>query len=103
MLQGLGLQVVENVEKAEFILVHGTEALGLSSGDSISKKLEELEKILEHCAAKGIPMVVANPDFVTVEARELRIMPGNFLFFFLLETLIIYILGFFFSSVLSHV
>lgn len=51
--------------------------MGLSSGDSISKKVEELEKILEHCAAKGIAMVVANPDFVTVEARELRIMPGK--------------------------
>ncbi|KAI3795009.1 hypothetical protein L1987_37652 [Smallanthus sonchifolius] len=76
-LEGLGLLVVENVEQAEFILVHGTEALGLSSGDSVSKKLEELEKILEQCAAKGIPMVVANPDFVTVEARELRIMPGT--------------------------
>nr|XP_043632708.1 uncharacterized protein LOC122603918 isoform X2 [Erigeron canadensis] len=76
-LDGLGLQVVDNVEQAEFILVHGTEALGLSSGDSISKKVEELEKILEQCAAKEIPMVVANPDFVTVEARELRIMPGT--------------------------
>ncbi|XP_076916412.1 uncharacterized protein LOC143576116 [Bidens hawaiensis] len=75
--QGLGLQVVETVDRAEFILVHGTEALGLSSGDSVSKKLAELEKILEQCAAKGIPMVVANPDFVTVEARELRIMPGT--------------------------
>ena len=76
LLQGLGLQVVECVEQAEFVLVHGTEALGLSSGDSVSKKLEELERILEQCAAKRIPMVVANPDFVTVEARELRIMPG---------------------------
>ncbi|KAJ9541846.1 hypothetical protein OSB04_028352 [Centaurea solstitialis] len=76
-LEGLGLEVVENVKEAEFILVHGTEALGHSSGNSVSKKLEELEKILEQCAAKGIPMVVANPDFVTVEARELRIMPGT--------------------------
>lgn len=77
MLQGLGLQVVENVKQADFILVHGTEALGLPSGDSVSKKLEDLEKILEQCADRGIPMVVANPDFVTVEARELRIMPGK--------------------------
>ncbi|XP_076891972.1 uncharacterized protein LOC143543559 [Bidens hawaiensis] len=76
-LEGLGLQVVENVDRAEFILVHGTEALGLSSGELVSKKLEELEKILGQCAAKGIPMVVANPDFVTVEARDLRIMPGT--------------------------
>ncbi|CAN6681455.1 unnamed protein product [Malus baccata var. baccata] len=76
-LEGLGLQVVENVQDAEFILAHGSEALGSPSGDAIPTKLEELESILEQCAAKHIPMVVANPDFVTVEARALRVMPGT--------------------------
>lgn len=76
-LEGLGLQVVDKVEEAEFVLAHGTEALGLSSGASCPMTLEELEKVLEHCAAKQIPMVVANPDFVTVEARDLRVMPGT--------------------------
>lgn len=76
-LEGLGLRVVDNVEEAEFILAHGTEALGHLSGDSLPMTLEELEKILEQCAAKKIPMVVANPDFVTVEARDLRVMPGT--------------------------
>ncbi|KAM2970150.1 hypothetical protein FF2_017154 [Malus domestica] len=76
-LEGLGLQVVENVQDAEFILAHGSEALGSPSGDAIPMKLEELESILEQCAAKHIPMVVANPDFVTVEARALRVMPGT--------------------------
>ncbi|PON46695.1 Pyridoxal phosphate phosphatase [Parasponia andersonii] len=76
-LEGLGLQVVDKVEDAEFILAHGTEALGHPSGVARPMKLEELENILEHCAAKKIPMVVANPDFVTVEARALRVMPGS--------------------------
>nr|XP_017178091.2 glycerol-3-phosphate phosphatase isoform X2 [Malus domestica] len=76
-LEGLGLQVVEKVQDAEFILAHGSEALGSPSGDAIPMKLEELESILEQCAAKHIPMVVANPDFVTVEARALRVMPGT--------------------------
>ncbi|KAK6144949.1 hypothetical protein DH2020_021769 [Rehmannia glutinosa] len=76
-LEGLGLQVVDNVEEAEFVLAHGTEALGLSSGDALPMKLEELDKILGQCADKKIPMVVANPDFVTVEARALRVMPGT--------------------------
>ena len=76
-LQGLGLQVVDKVEEAEFVLAHGTEALRLSSGASCPMTLEELEKVLERCAAKQIPMVVANPDFVTVEARDLRVMPGK--------------------------
>ncbi|XP_021291166.1 uncharacterized protein LOC110421813 isoform X2 [Herrania umbratica] len=76
-LEGLGLQVVENVEEADFILAHGTEALGLPSGVVCPMNLEGLEKILECCATKKIPMVVANPDFVTVEARALSIMPGT--------------------------
>ncbi len=75
--QGLDLQIVENVEEAEFVLAHGTEALGHPSGAVCPMTLEELEKILERCAAKRIPMVVANPDFVTVEARALRVMPGK--------------------------
>ncbi|XP_019423317.1 PREDICTED: uncharacterized protein LOC109332754 isoform X1 [Lupinus angustifolius] len=76
-LDGLDLQVVENVEEAEFVLAHGTEALGTRNGSPRSMKLEDLERILELCAAKGIPMVVANPDYVTVEARDLRVMPGT--------------------------
>ncbi|GER28285.1 haloacid dehalogenase-like hydrolase superfamily protein [Striga asiatica] len=76
-LEGLGLQVVNNVEEAEFVLAHGTEALGLSSGHALQKTLDELNEILGQCAAKKIPMVVANPDFVTVEARALRVMPGT--------------------------
>lgn len=72
------MQVVENVEEAEFILAHGTEAISQPSGSTLPMILEDLEKILELCATRKIPMVVANPDFVTVEARALRVMPGNF-------------------------
>lgn len=68
---------MENAENADFILAHGTEALGLSSGATLPMKIEDFEKILEHCAAKKLPMVVANPDYVTVEARALRVMPGK--------------------------
>lgn len=69
---------MENVEEADFVLAHGTEALGTSNGNARSMKLEDLERILELSAAKRIPMVVANPDYVTVEARDLRVMPGEF-------------------------
>lgn len=72
---------MDNVEDAEFILAHGTEALGHPSGVPCPMKLEELENILQHSVAKKIPMVVANPDFVTVEARALRVMPGKFIWF----------------------
>jgi len=33
-----------------------------------------------HGLEKLLPMVVANPDYVTVEARDLRVMPGIFFF-----------------------
>lgn len=69
--------MVSNVDHADFILAHGTEALGLPSGDALPKSLEDLEQILQLCAKRKIPMVVANPDFVTVEARALRVMPGK--------------------------
>lgn len=82
----MGLEVVLNVEKAEFVLVHGTQALGLPSGDSISTKIEDLQMILEQCAAKKIPMVVANPDVLTVEAGATHMMPGKHVISFLAET-----------------
>lgn len=74
--QGLGLQVVEDVSDADFVLAHGTEAMGLPSGGLRPLDTDRIYNILESCAAKRIPMVVANPDFVTVEARALRLMPG---------------------------
>ncbi|CAM8952142.1 unnamed protein product [Rhodiola kirilowii] len=76
-LEGLDLQVVDSVGEADFILAHGTEALGQSSGVVRPVELQDLMAILEACAVKNIPMVVANPDYVTVEARALRIMPGT--------------------------
>ena len=72
---------MNNVVDAEFILAHGTEALGLPSGDPLSKSLEELEQILVLGIQKRLPMVVANPDYVTVEARNLRVMPGGLMTF----------------------
>lgn len=71
------MEVVNSAEDADFILAHGTEAIGLPSGDALPMDLPDLERILEDCAKKEIPMVVANPDYVTVEARALRVMPGE--------------------------
>lgn len=71
------MQVVSNVDDADFVLAHGTEALGVPSGESLPMSLDDLGQILEMCAKRKIPMVVANPDYVTVEARALRVMPGE--------------------------
>ncbi|GLU17943.1 hypothetical protein SLE2022_342820 [Rubroshorea leprosula] len=44
-LEGLSLKVVENVEEAEFVLVHGTKALGLPSGNISSTLAAKYEKL----------------------------------------------------------
>ena len=64
-------------DNADFVLAHGTEAIGLPSGNALPMDLRDLELVLQACSKKGIPMIVANPDFVTVEARALRVMPGE--------------------------
>ncbi|KAH9297826.1 hypothetical protein KI387_029508, partial [Taxus chinensis] len=77
-IEGLGLQTVERVEAADFILAHGTEAIGLANNCGVQPmKLDKLEQILEEAVDKRIPMIVANPDHVSVEARALRVMPGT--------------------------
>lgn len=69
---------MEDLEAADFILAHGTEAISLASGGGVKPmELGKLEQILENAVEKGIPMIVANPDLVTVEARALRVMPGT--------------------------
>ncbi|KAL4425898.1 hypothetical protein ABPG75_009914 [Micractinium tetrahymenae] len=85
-LEGLGLEVTTDPSQAEFILAHGTEALGTSTDGSVGQpcSLDRLKQLLEECAAAAAargaappPMVVANPDVVTVAGSELRVMPGT--------------------------
>ncbi|BDA40671.1 probable acid sugar phosphatase [Coccomyxa sp. Obi] len=78
-LEGLGLEVVRDVEEAEFVLAHGTEALGAGDGmDPTPISLEEIKEILSVAAAKNLPLLIANPDIVTVDKSYLRLMPGMF-------------------------
>lgn len=61
--------------QADFILAHGTEALGTSTDGSAAQpaSLDAMRELLDACAARGgLPMVVANPDVVTVSGTELR-------------------------------
>lgn len=97
-LEGLGLEVTQDPDAAEFILAHGTEALGEQAGESCPDGtsagrgggdnsdacgLEGLRERMLRCAERSrrtgqsIPMVVANPDVVTVHGSELRVMPGT--------------------------
>jgi ribonucleotide monophosphatase NagD (HAD superfamily) len=66
-VSALGLQVVCSPADCEFILAHGTEGLGTETGDVLPKAAHELQELMQECAELGgRPMVVANPDFVTV-------------------------------------
>jgi hypothetical protein len=72
--------VVQAPEEAEFVLAHGTEALGRGDGrDPVPTTLDNMQLLLRKCADSGrrIPMIVANPDIVTVDGGALRVMPGT--------------------------
>lgn len=79
-VEGLGVAPTLDPEQADFILAHGTEALGRGDGaPAVPASLDEMLALLARCAARerGIPMIVANPDIVTVSGSELRTMPGT--------------------------
>jgi ribonucleotide monophosphatase NagD (HAD superfamily) len=74
----LGLTCTTDPDKAGFILAHGVEALGVDGdGEPESRRIEEIEALLTTCAPRGLLMIVANPDIVTVSGKELRRMPGS--------------------------
>ena len=75
----LPYQVVECVNDAEFLLAHGAECLGRpGNGEPREASLDEIRAVLEAGAEKGLPLLVANPDIVTVSGPDLIVMPGTF-------------------------
>jgi len=74
-------QVTQDPEEADFVLAHGTEALGFGdSRDPQPCSVADMEALLRQCAGRTdrqVPLVVANPDFVTVDGAALRVMPGS--------------------------
>lgn len=68
-MEGLGLDVVQDPNEAQFVLVHGTDALGRGDGlEPLSASFEELTQLLRDCTRRPEtpPMIVANPDFVSL-------------------------------------
>ena len=72
-------QVVTEIDEADFVLVHGTDALGQSDGP-VAQSYDELTATLRDVAQRPVlpPMIVANPDLVTVNGDKLEKMPGSF-------------------------
>lgn len=63
----------------DFILAHGTEGFSVANGDVISVPLEELRALCREVGERrpDVKFFCANPDLVTVDGPELRIMPGT--------------------------
>lgn len=73
------MQVVQHLTEADFILCHGTEALAQQNSEPVDMSLADMKKLLHDCSkqTKPIPMIVANPDVVTVSGDSLIPMPGT--------------------------
>lgn len=84
-LDGLDLRTVVDVDDADFVLAHGTETInGAGTSDAERAEgaedvpIERMRTILERAASRGLPLVVANPDIVTVGGESgLLPMPGT--------------------------
>jgi HAD superfamily hydrolase (TIGR01459 family) len=68
LLQGLDIELVRDIEQAQFILI--------TSFDQAHMKLDDLDPIFKKAIAKKIPAICANPDTVTVYGHERHIGPG---------------------------
>lgn len=48
------------------------------ANDPVDASIEEMNGLLQRCADKGgVPLVIANPDVVTVSGKGLVPMPGT--------------------------
>ena len=68
LLKDLDIELVEDIEQAQFILITGFDAQGT--------KLEDLDPLFKKAVVKRIPAICANPDMVTVYGHERAIGPG---------------------------
>lgn len=68
LLAGLDIELVKDVEQAQFILITGF--------DSSRMKIEDLDPVFKKAVGKRIPAICANPDMVTVYGHERQPGPG---------------------------
>ena len=84
-LDGLNLETVTDPDEADFLLAHGTEAVnGAGTTDeqraqgAVDTSLDAMRELLKRAAARNLPLIVANPDVVTVGGDAgLLPMPGT--------------------------
>lgn len=74
-LDGLGIEL-SSAENADFVLVHGCEALDTGRG-AVASTFDGIMEHLAIAAKRGIPAIIANPDMATVKDGEHIPMPGH--------------------------
>jgi HAD superfamily hydrolase (TIGR01459 family) len=66
--EGLGLELVETAEEAEFILNTGPAGW--------DDRIEDYRSLLQRALERGLPMVCANPDLVVMHGGRLALCAG---------------------------
>jgi HAD superfamily hydrolase (TIGR01459 family) len=69
VVEGLGLELVDEPEQADFVFVTGLEIP--------PRTLEDYRGLVERAALRHLPMICSNPDRVAPVAGELVITPGS--------------------------
>jgi HAD superfamily hydrolase (TIGR01459 family) len=67
LMSGLDIEIVNDIDKASFVLITGFDA---------AMKLEDLDPVFKKAVARKLPAICANPDMVTVYGHERGIGPG---------------------------
>ena len=77
-VDSLGLEHVTDPAEADFVLAHGMEVLSRGSAHpALPVSLQDIQSLLRVAARRRLPLVIANPDIVTVDTTKLVPMPGQ--------------------------
>lgn len=68
LLNDLDVEVVKDIDEADFILI--------TSFDPNGTKLEDLDPVFKKAVIKRLPAICANPDMITVYGHERAVGPG---------------------------
>lgn len=69
VVDGLGLELVDDPERADFVFATGLEIP--------PRTLDDYRRLVEPAAARGVPMICSNPDKVAPVGDRLAISPGT--------------------------
>lgn len=67
--EGVGLELVEDIDEAEFVYLSGVEPPPMVA--------EDYFPLLDKALARGLPILCTNPDLVAVSGADLALAPGT--------------------------